>query len=280
MGGITRNAFMAGTAIICAMATPAQAQEKRFDVPAQAARSAIVTLARQADVQIIASRGDTRGKQANAVKGTMSVEQALARMLRGTGLVARRSSGQTFVVTRERAQPVPASTSATAPRAAPEPVSQVEPEATPAVESGEVIVTGSRIRRESFDTASPVTALGGEEISESGRTELSEVIAELPSVSSTLNDRRNSGDVQNDGLSSVQLRSLSDNRTLVLVDGRRTVSNSANANRVSLSTIPNGFVSRVDIITGGTSSVYGSDAVAGVVNIITESKKKIGRAHV
>lgn len=273
MGGITRNAFMAGTAIICAMATPAQAQEKRFDVPAQAARSAIVTLARQADVQIIASRGDTRGKQANAVKGTMSVEQALARMLRGTGLVARRSSGQTFVVTRERAQPVPASTSATAPRAAPEPVSQVEPEATPAVESGEVIVTGSRIRRESFDTASPVTALGGEEISESGRTELSEVIAELPSVSSTLNDRRNSGDVQNDGLSSVQLRSLSDNRTLVLVDGRRTVSNSANANRVSLSTIPNGFVSRVDIITGGTSSVYGSDAVAGVVNIITESKK-------
>jgi iron complex outermembrane receptor protein len=273
MGGITRNAFMAGTAIICAMATPAQAQEKRFDVPAQAARSAIVTLARQADVQIIASRGDTRGKQANAVKGTMSVEQALARMLGGTGLVARRSSGQTFVVTRERAQPVPASAPATAPRAAPEPVSQVEPEATPAVESGEVIVTGSRIRRESFDTASPVTALGGEEISESGRTELSEVIAELPSVSSTLNDRRNSGDVQNDGLSSVQLRSLSDNRTLVLVDGRRTVSNSANANRVSLSTIPNGFVSRVDIITGGTSSVYGSDAVAGVVNIITESKK-------
>lgn len=276
MRGHTRNAFMAGTAIVCALATPAQAQEKRFDIPAQSVRSAIVALGRQADVQIIASRSVTSGKQANPVKGAMSVEQALARMLQGTGLVARRSSGQTFVITREPRQPVPAVTVRTAPRQAEETPAAppaAEPQAAAEVQPGEVVVTGSRIRRQSFDTASPVTALDGEEIAESGRTELSEVIAELPSVSSTLNDRRNSGDVQNDGLSSVQLRSLSDNRTLVLVDGRRTVSNSANANRVSLSTIPNGFVDRVDIITGGSSSVYGSDAIAGVVNIITESKK-------
>ncbi len=276
MRGHTRHAFMAGTAIVCALATPAQAQEKRFDIPAQSVRSAIVALGRQADVQIIASRSVTSGKQANAVKGAMSVEQALARMLQGTGLVARRSSGQTYVVTREPRQPVPAVMTRTAPRqvddvssAAPD----AEPQAAAETQSDEVIVTGSRIRRQSFDTASPVTALESEEIAESGRTELSEVIAELPSVSSTLNDRRNSGDVQNDGLSAVQLRSLGDNRTLVLIDGRRTVSNSANGNRVSLSTIPNGFVNRVDIITGGTSSVYGSDAIAGVVNIITESKR-------
>lgn len=275
MSVYSRNAFMAGTAIICVMATPAQAQEKRFDIPAQSVRSAIVALGRQADVQIIASRSVTSGKHANAVKGAMSVEQALARMLQGTGLVARRSSGQTFVVTREPRQSVPAETSRAEPRADDErsAVPDAGSQASAEPQAGEVIVTGSRIRRQSFDTASPVTALEGEEIAESGRSELSEVIAELPSVSSTLNDRRNSGDVQNDGVSSVQLRSLSDNRTLVLVDGRRTVSNSANGNRVSLSTIPNGFVSRVDIITGGTSSVYGSDAIAGVVNIITESKR-------
>lgn len=286
----TRNAFMAGTAIICAVATPAQAQEKRFDIPAQSVRSAIVALGRQADVQIIASRSVTNGKQAHAVRGAMSVEQALARMLEGTGLVARRSSGQTFVVTREPRQSNPRQSNArqsisaqstpdAASRAAPRAddgrpsVPDADPQAAAEAQPGEVVVTGSRIRRQSFDTASPVTALDGDEIAESGRSELSEVIAALPSVSSTLNDRRNSGDVQNDGLSSVQLRSLGDNRTLVLIDGRRTVSNSANGNRVSLSTIPGSFVDRVDIITGGTSSVYGSDAIAGVVNIITRSKK-------
>jgi len=94
---------------------------------------------------------------------------------------------------------------------------------------------------------------------------------ELPALSSTLNDATVTGNVQNSGLSSIQLRNLGDNRTLVLIDGRRTVSNSANGNRVSLNTIPSNFVDRVEIITGGTSSIYGSDAVAGVVNIITEN---------
>src|SRR3546814_7492158 len=67
---------------------------------------------------------------------------------------------------------------------------------------------------------------------------------------------------------------LGSNRTLVLVDGRRTVSNSGISNLVSLSTIPSDFIDRVEIITGGTSSVYGSDAVAGVVNIITKKNER------
>src|SRR3546814_8400595 len=82
------------------------------------------------------------------------------------------------------------------------------------------------------------------------------------------------GNTQNSGLSSIQLRGLGDNRTLVLIDGRRTVSNSAIGNRVSLSTILSDFIDRVEIITGGTSSIYGSDAVAGVVNIITKRNER------
>src|SRR3546814_2974938 len=81
--GIGRSAFMATTAIACvATATPAFAQAKTFDVPAQSATTGIAELGRQADIQIVAARKDTQGKQVNAVRGDMTVEQALAVLLK------------------------------------------------------------------------------------------------------------------------------------------------------------------------------------------------------
>lgn len=139
---------------------------------------------------------------------------------------------------------------------------------------GAIVVTGSRITRETYDTPAPTITLGSDDLTESGDSELSETLADLPQLSSTLNDAAVTGNTQNSGLSSIQLRNLGDNRTLVLIDGRRTVSNSGIGNRVSLSTIPTDFVDRVEIITGGTSSVYGSDAIAGVVNIVTENSRR------
>ncbi|MBJ7440126.1 MAG: TonB-dependent receptor [Sphingopyxis sp.] len=141
-------------------------------------------------------------------------------------------------------------------------------------DAGAIIVTGSRIARETYDTPAPTIGVSNEDLVESGDSELSETLADLPQLSSSLNDASVTGNTQNSGLSSIQLRNLGDNRTLVLIDGRRTVSNSGIGNRVSLSTIPSDFIDRVEIITGGTSSVYGSDAVAGVVNIITESREQ------
>lgn len=143
----------------------------------------------------------------------------------------------------------------------------------PAAE-GEIVVTGSRIMRDTYDTPAPTVTIGAQDLLESGDSELSETLAEMPALSSTLNDASVTGNTQNSGLSSIMLRNLGDNRTLVLIDGRRTVSNSGIGNRVSLSTIPSDFIDRVEVITGGTSSVYGSDAVAGVVNIITESRQR------
>ncbi len=159
---------------------------------------------------------------------------------------------------------------------------QVPPEAadTVADQPEELVVTGSRIRRETYDTTSPTVSMSSEELLESGDSELSETLADLPQLSSTLNDASVTGNTQNSGLSSIQLRNLGDNRTLVLIDGRRTVSNSGIGNRVSLSTIPSDFIDRVEIVTGGTSSIYGSDAVAGVVNIITESRQTGVRLNV
>lgn len=137
-----------------------------------------------------------------------------------------------------------------------------------------IIVTGSRLARETYDTPAPVIGVSAEDLVEAGDSELSETLADLPQLSSTTNDSTVTGNTQNSGLSSIELRNLGANRTLVLIDGRRTVSNSGIINLVSLSTIPTDFVDRVEIVTGGTSSVYGSDAVAGVVNIITKKNER------
>jgi iron complex outermembrane recepter protein len=142
------------------------------------------------------------------------------------------------------------------------------------VEGAELVVTGSRLRRDSYDAPTPTVTIGQEDLESSGDNELSETLADMPALSSTTNEATVTGNVQNSGLSAIQLRNLGDNRTLVLIDGRRTVSNSGIGNRVSLSTIPSDFVDRIEIITGGASSIYGSDAVAGVVNIITESRQR------
>ena len=153
---------------------------------------------------------------------------------------------------------------------------QDAPVETAAAAQGEdaIVVTGSRIARETYDTPAPVIGVSSEDLVESGDSELSETLADLPQLSSATNDSTVTGNTQNSGLSSIELRNLGANRTLVLVDGRRTVSNSGISNLVSLSTIPSDFIDRVEIITGGTSSVYGSDAVAGVVNIITKKNER------
>src|SRR5690606_38203864 len=108
--------------------------------------------------------------------------------------------------------------------------------------ASEIIVTGSRIRREGFDTAVPTSLLSSEEIASTGYTELSQVLADLPGVSiGDSNIGQPTANIQNAGTSTVNLRGLGSNRTLVLIDGRRTVSNAANRNVVSLNTIPSGF---------------------------------------
>src|SRR3546814_10487333 len=126
--------------------------------------------------------------------------------------------------------------------------------AAPAGEEA-IVVTGSRSARETYDTPAPVIGVSSEDLIESGDSELSETLADLPQLSSSTNDSTVTGNTQNSGLSSIELRGLGSNRTLVLVDGRRTVSNSGISNLVSLSTITSDFLNRTEINTGRTSAV-------------------------
>ena len=131
-----------------------------------------------------------------------------------------------------------------------------------------VIVTGTRIRRTEFALPVPAQVLDSAQIDIAGANELSEAIVELPAITPDITTETSQSSTQNSGSSTISLRSLGSERTLTLIDGRRTVGNTSTGSTISLSTIPDAFVERVEVITGGASALYGSDAVTGVVNII------------
>jgi len=137
-------------------------------------------------------------------------------------------------------------------------------EAAPDAEEA-IIVTGTRIARPDLEVTSPVNVIGAEEIGLRQPNAAEDLLRDLPSVRPSLGPGVNNG---GDGSSSVDLRGLGTNRTLVILDGRRIVPFGLDG-VVDLNVIPVGLVERVDVVTGGASSVYGADAVAGVVNFIT-----------
>lgn len=136
----------------------------------------------------------------------------------------------------------------------------------------EVVVTGSRIERPEFSQSAPVVTVSQEEIQRFATPDLGVILSELPAIGATGtltgNTAAAGGNNGLAGVSSVDLRRLGLNRTLVLVDGRRHVAAVAGSAQVDISTIPSPLVDRIDVVTGGASAVYGSDAVSGVVNVI------------
>jgi outer membrane receptor protein involved in Fe transport len=133
----------------------------------------------------------------------------------------------------------------------------------------EIMVTGSRIKRPIEDAAVSIMDIDRNDIETSGDIDLSRMIRELPQIYEGTSTENSQSSAVSSGLATVELRNLGDDRTLVLIDGKRTVSNSLSTNSVSFDTIPSGFIDRVEVVTGGASAVYGSDAVTGVVNLIT-----------
>jgi len=134
----------------------------------------------------------------------------------------------------------------------------------------EIVVTGSRIRRSNLNSSIPLQMFGLDELEEIGTTDLAEALTQLPGVEEAISPSNSNTSIQNAGLSTINLRRLGDDRTLILINGKRAVSNSGNSDRVSLSTIPVGFVESTEVLTGGVSAIYGSDAIAGVANFILE----------
>ena len=147
-------------------------------------------------------------------------------------------------------------------------------EENPSVQEIErVEVTGSRIRSAEALSSSPIQVLSGEDIQKSGVINLQDLLLENPAFGSPAISRTNSNfSTSGGGLATVDLRNLGTSRTLVLVNGRRHVAGRAGSSDVDLNVIPTQFIERVEVLTGGASSVYGSDAVSGVVNFVLKKE--------
>ncbi len=150
-------------------------------------------------------------------------------------------------------------------------------------ESETIVVTGSRIRQAEAEGVNPVTTLSREDLERAGLKTVGDILMQLPAAGSALNSRFNSsgnfgfppdGGGIGAGAAQVALRHLNPKRTLVLVDGIRWVNGSSASgveNSVDLNTIPVSMIEKIEILEDGASSIYGSDAIAGVVNIITRN---------
>ncbi len=144
-----------------------------------------------------------------------------------------------------------------------------EEEATEEEASKPILVTGSRIARPTLESAVPLTSVTTDDLLGTGETSLGDALNDLPSLRSTFSSGSTARNIfSSSGLALLDLRGLGTDRTLVLINGRRHVTASPGDNAFDVNTIPIDLVDRIDIVTGGNSAVYGSDAVAGVVNFV------------
>lgn len=134
--------------------------------------------------------------------------------------------------------------------------------------SDSIVVTGTRLRSPNLESASPVTVVTAEEFALTGTTRTEDLINSLPQVFAAQGGNVSNGAT---GAATLNLRGLGSERTLVLVNGRRLLPGDPSTSAADINAIPSALIKRVDVLTGGASSVYGADAVAGVVNFVLDT---------
>ncbi len=250
------RSIAATSALVWALAAPPAAHAQAtysFNLPAQDLGQSLRSVARQTGSNIAFDPAVVRGRTAPALRGNFSAEQALERLLDGSGLSTSRTSGGSWVVAR-----------------AGDATAAVE---APAIggEADEVVITGSRIR--GATSPSPVTEVTAEQVRDAGFSDLGQVIRSLPqnfSGGQNPGVQLGAGGINNQNMSSgsaLNLRGLGQDATLTLLNGRR-LSYNGFTQAVDVSAIPIGALARIEVVADGASAIYGSDAVAGVANII------------
>ncbi len=131
-----------------------------------------------------------------------------------------------------------------------------------------IVVTGTRLRSPNLESATPVTVVTAEEFALTGTTRVEDLINSLPQVFAGQGGAISNGAT---GTATLNLRGLGSERTLVLVNGRRLMPGTPSTSAADINAIPAALIERVDVLTGGASSVYGADAVAGVVNFVLDT---------
>src|SRR5262249_14608659 len=138
----------------------------------------------------------------------------------------------------------------------------------------EVVVTGSRIQRDGYEAPTPVSVLGADELNALNTVNVADAVNVLPAFSGSASPRSANGNLSTGatGVIQLNLRSMGTNRTLVLLDGKRYINAALTSGNSApdINSFPNALIERVDVVTGGASAAYGSDALSGVVNFVID----------
>lgn len=214
-------------------------------------KTALDDFSRKSGTDLLYNPDDLAGLQSAGVQNAQSPAQALDELLRGTGVVAHRDSSGAVIVFRPRVQP--------------------DEQPLPQLATENVIVTGSRVIRDGEVPPTPVTSVDADELSISAPSDVPDGLNKLPMFQGSRSQRTTGGSTINWPGNFMNLRDFGINRTLVLYDGRRVPYSDASGD-VDVNTLPLALLERVDIVTGGASAVYGSDAITGVVNFVLNHK--------
>jgi outer membrane receptor protein involved in Fe transport len=238
--------LLAGAASLAGAAPP---ERYSFDLPAEPLSDAIIGVASRTGRDIVASDRLVRERRSAPLSGSFTTEEALSKLLEGSDLTYR-AVGKSLIIEEK---PAPGS-----------------PEREPGADKEAIVVTGTHLR--SAQVTSPVLTITRRDIEEAAPTSVEELMRKVPQNLSAGVGQENFGvtgagsDITEHG-AGINLRGLGQRATLVLVNGRR-VAPSNTGSFVDVSMIPVSAIDRVEIVTDGASAIYGSDAVAGVVNII------------
>lgn len=287
--------------LVGASAASARAEDlhsrHQFSIPAQSLDTALLAFSDQAKIQVLMWGGGKSDARSSGAMGELISLDALKAILQNTGFAFKQIDKETIAIVVV-GSPAPKTTSnlnsgsqnspvlyvAQAP-AGDSPTSEVTGQPGPSGSSKdesakleEVVVTGSHLANQGFDAPTPTLMLSAQQLQERASASVGEFLNEIPAFRESTSNQNNptnsaAGQVYAD------LRALGNIRTLTLVDGERFVP-SATTGEVDLNLIPTVLVSRIDVVTGGVSAVYGSDAISGVVNVILDKKLQGIKAQV
>lgn len=249
-------AFLAmGCAVgaLCPIAAQAQTEQRDYDIAAQPLGDALREYSEVSGRQIVFATDLVKGRRSISLRGRMSSDRALSRLLAGSGLLTELVDGALVLRAGNRAAADKGSTENGADSA--------------------IVVTGSRIRG-AGPTGSPVVTIDREAIEKSGYGTVQQLLQSLPQnfgggpTETTLGatTRNGAGSDATYG-SSINLRGLGASSTLVLIDGARPALGGIGGVFADISLIPMSAVERIEVLTDGASAIYGADAVGGVVNV-------------
>ena len=256
----------------------------QFEIPAQKLDAALMEFSRQAKIQIVASTPNLSDYQTTGAKGTLTIGEALGRLLGDSGLAIKEVGEETLAIVASKSEVATTTrvadvssmvrvASLTTQPEDPLPAASTPQDATSVpkkIELEEVVVTGSHIRG-AQNLSAPVIRFDREDIERSGYSTTQQFIQSLPqnfnSISETTFGNINGGQTPGGHVSAVNLRGIGGDSTLVLINGRR-VAQSVDGSVVDISLIPVALVERIEVLADGASAIYGSDAIGGVFNIV------------